>query len=60
MMLMGFGGWDRCVTRTLHETGRLHRFTTSCVHNDYASPCFEHYFIPNVLPILLNSTIPNL
>jgi palmitoyl-protein thioesterase len=51
--------YDWIGLRTLHETGRLHRFTTSCVHNDYAGPCFEQYFIPNVLPILLNSTIPN-
>lgn len=51
--------YDWIGLRTLHETGRLHRFTTSCVHNDYAGPCFEHYSIPNVLPILLNSTIPN-
>jgi len=51
--------YDWIGLRTLHETGRLHRFTTSCIHNDYASPCFEQYFIPNVLPILLNSTTPN-
>lgn len=38
--------------RTLQESGRLHRFTTTCEHGDYASSCFQKYFLENVIPFL--------
>jgi len=38
--------------RTLSETGRLLRFTTTCAHNDYDTSCFDSYFTKYVLPFL--------
>jgi hypothetical protein len=40
------------VVRTLDQVGKLHRFTTDCIHEDYTSPCFDKYFLANVLPFL--------
>jgi palmitoyl-protein thioesterase len=41
--------------RTLQETGRLNRFTTTCPHSDYSSPCFDKHFMANVMPFLSKS-----
>jgi len=48
--------YDYIGLRELQETGRLHRFYTTCVHNDYTSPCFDKYFIANVLPFINSTT----
>jgi palmitoyl-protein thioesterase len=48
--------YDFIGLRTLQETGRLHRFSIPCVHNDYTSPCFDKYFIANVLPFVNSTT----
>eukprot|EP01121_Diplochlamys_sp_Union-15-3_P005383 TRINITY_DN15718_c0_g1_i1.p1 TRINITY_DN15718_c0_g1~~TRINITY_DN15718_c0_g1_i1.p1 ORF type:complete len:293 (-),score=51.99 TRINITY_DN15718_c0_g1_i1:36-914(-) len=36
--------------RTLSETGRLQKFTTTCAHPDYSSDCWKNYFTKYVLP----------
>lgn len=41
--------------RTLQESGRLFRFTTTCEHQDYDSECFKKYFTLNALPHLVNT-----
>jgi len=38
--------------RTLNETGRLHRFSTTCEHQDYFTSCFDSHFIRYVIPHL--------
>jgi len=41
--------------KTLFNQGKLHKFTTTCSHGDYGSPCFDKYFIPNVLQYFNNT-----
>ncbi|ELR19324.1 uncharacterized protein ACA1_265280 [Acanthamoeba castellanii str. Neff] len=47
-----FYEFDYIGLRTLDQAGKLHRFTTDCIHEDYTSPCFDKYFLANVLPFL--------
>ena len=38
--------------RALNETGRLHKFTSPCAHNDYWTSCFDDTFKKYALPFL--------
>jgi len=38
--------------RYLDEHGRLSKFSTTCIHQDYSSSCFDHYFSTYVLPYI--------
>ncbi|KAL6048334.1 Palmitoyl-protein thioesterase 1 [Balamuthia mandrillaris] len=38
--------------RTLDRTGRLHRFKSTCDHEDYYSHCFNYHFAAYVFPLL--------